>query len=57
MVMLKDDLKIPYFETGIAFELIQSMLMVDPKIRPTVMDVLNSSFFILPVIKEFFTVY
>ena len=50
MILVQKDLNIPDPENGVAFELIQSMLIMDPKIRPTAMEVLNSNFFILPVI-------
>jgi len=43
MLLTKNDL-MEDKENNQAFDLIKSMLMVDPKIRPTVMDVLKSSF-------------
>jgi len=49
MLLVQRDIRKPYSENHIAFELIESMLMMDPENRPTVMDVLTSSFFILPV--------
>jgi len=44
MLLTKKDLLIENKEIIKAFELIKSMLMVDPKIRPTVKDILKDSF-------------
>jgi len=47
MVMVQEDLKEPYnSKDGIAFELIQSMLNLEPTTRPNVVDLLNHPFFV-----------
>jgi len=56
MVLNKEDLKEPYSEDPYAFELIKSMLAVEPTTRPTVGDVVNNWFFIPPVRMVFFSI-
>lgn len=45
MLMAQQDLIEPYSEDSVAFELIKSMLEMDPSERPTVGNVLDSKFF------------
>jgi len=45
MKMIRNDLKEPYSENDEAFNLIKSMLVMNPDERPTVQDILNSLFF------------
>jgi len=47
MLMVQQDLIEPYSGDGVAFELIKSMLQMDPSKRPTVVNVLNSGFFVM----------
>jgi len=47
MLMSREDLKRPYSEDDVPFKLLQSMLMIEPMERPTVEDILRSSFFFL----------
>ena len=46
MVMVKKDLIKPYLDKYLAFDLIKSMLKMDPSERPTVEQVLESHFFL-----------
>lgn len=43
MLMVQEDLKVPYSRDGVAFRLIQSMLEMDPSKRPTATDILRHS--------------
>ena len=45
MLMVKEHLKESYSRDGVAFELIKSMLEMDPYKRPSTENVLNSTFF------------
>lgn len=47
MLLTQKDLKEQFFKDNAAFELIQSMLTVDPKLRPTVKKIKKSNFFII----------
>lgn len=47
--MAQNDLKEPYLKDSFAFELAESMLKTKPSDRPTVGDITNSFFFLLPV--------
>jgi len=49
MQMAQTDLKEAYLKDPFAFELIESMLKTEPSDRPTVGDITNSLFFLLPV--------
>jgi len=50
MVLNQKDFLQPYIKDPFAFELIKSMLAVEPTTRPTVGDVVNNCFLIPPVI-------
>ncbi len=47
MLMAKEDLKKGYSRDGVAFQLIESMLEVNPSKRPTVSDLFKKSTFFL----------
>lgn len=46
MILTFRDLKAPYSNDLVAFQLIQSMLAIDPAERPTAKDVLDHDFFV-----------
>ena len=48
MLLSNEDLKEPYCNDGLAFELIKCMLKTEPEDRPTVNEVLNRPFFQKP---------
>lgn len=50
IVMMQEDLSIPYSEDEVAYQLILSMVEMDPADRPTVEEVLQNDFF-LPCIE------
>ena len=52
MVLNQKDFLQPYPKDPFAFELIKSMVTVEPTTRPTVGDVANNCFLIPPVIKH-----
>ena len=47
MILVQKDLKRPYSEDDVSFELIKSLLQIEPRNRPTAEDVLKSPFFIV----------
>lgn len=53
MTMVKKDLKEPYSDNDEAFELIKTMLTIDPNERPNIADIESSPFFLMhPVIES-----
>jgi len=54
MLLKIEDLKQPYRDHPIGYQLIQRMVQKDPEDRPTALEVLNSDFFLLPSKNEKF---
>ncbi len=54
MVQVREDLKKPYSQNIEVYELIKSMLAMEPTHRPKIADIESSSFFLMDLLKVAF---